>query len=125
MKRILAIRLTQGLLFCRRRDLDHKPFARLELSLPKTFIFQHIFAFFFSFREEESLPITLHSIQFLLLAMEKSLTAVRESSAQFKEVTNISMRRLVARMGVYFVFVTFVYGKARSAYRAAGFDICM
>ena len=28
-------------------------------------------------------------------------------------------------MGVYFVFVTFVYGKARSAYRAAGFDICM
>ena len=31
----------------------------------------------------------------------------------------------VSLMGVYFVFVTFVYGKARSAYRAAGFDICM
>ena len=28
-------------------------------------------------------------------------------------------------MGVYFVFVTFVYVKARSAYRAAGFDIFM
>ena len=45
--------------FCRKRDLDNKPFARLVQSLPKTFIFQHIFPFFFSFREEESLPIAL------------------------------------------------------------------
>ena len=51
--------MTKVFFFCRKRDLDHKLFARLDLSLPKTFIFQHIFPFFFSFREEESLPIAL------------------------------------------------------------------
>ena len=43
------------------RDLGKKPFARLDLSLPKVFIFQHIFAFYPLYKQNTKDHIKLNT----------------------------------------------------------------
>jgi len=61
--------------------------------LPKTFIFQQIFPFFFSFREEESLPIALIFPLIFLNEMRKKERFGREISLSKVASSSLKMQR--------------------------------